>query len=468
MLYSNETLTKRMKKQLKKEQTSKTIRETTTEFRLDNIRATKQLGNWEQWRDRGNAIRKHTIEHLDFYLEQFVNNFERQGGVVHFAKDSEEAVGIALQIMSEKRAKKVVKAKTMISEEIRLNEFLIKAGIETVETDLGEYIIQQANEHPSHIVGPAIHKTVEEIAELFSKMNEKPIEPKASELGEFARNKLRKEFLEADVGITGCNMAIADIGAISLVTNEGNARLVTSLPHTHIVLMGMERIVPSLEDFEVINTLLPRSSTGQKITAEVSIIQPKKKNDLDKPSEMHTIIIDNGRSDQLGDPNFQDILHCIRCGACLDVCPVYRHVGGHGYGSVYNGPIGAVLTPLLNIDSKRAAELANASSLCGACYEVCPMKIPLHDMLVKIRERNVKNGYTSFFEKASFRMYGKVFSDENLYSTATKFKGIVNNKQIQSHFPVLKEWTMNKELPTAKKSFRNRFKQIKQKVNSDE
>jgi L-lactate dehydrogenase complex protein LldF len=311
----------------------------------------------------------------------------------------------------------------MVSEEIHLNAHLAERGIDVVETDLGEWIVQLAHETPSHIILPAIHKRRPAIQALFEAEGSEKLSPETKVLAGYARRRMREKFDQADIGVTGCNFAVAETGSVVLFTNEGNGRMVTTLPETHIAIMGLERIVPTLEDLEVMANLLPRSATGQKLTTYLNIITgPRRDGELDGPGELHVIVLDNERSSQLGDPHFQEVLNCIRCGACLNVCPVYRHIGGHAYGSVYPGPIGAVLTPLLQ-RSKAAGELANASTLCGACFEACPVKIPLHDMLVQLRRRNVERGLAPRFEATGMRAYARVMSSPMLFALAKRVLG---------------------------------------------
>lgn len=448
-------------------------------FTADNLRnnkqsATEELGNWEAWRTRGQTIRLHTIAHLDYYLSMFIKNLRAAGGHVHFAPTAKEAVEITLKIMHAKQAKSVVKSKSMVSEEVQINRYLSENQIEVVETDLGEYIIQLAGETPSHIIIPAIHKNKKQISELFSSEAKEHLDSDTSILARFAREKLREKFLNADVGITGCNFAIADTGSIVLFSNEGNARMVSTLPKTQITMMGIERIVPTFEDLEVMAQLLPRSATGQKLTVYMSIINgPKQIDDLDGPEELHVILIDNGRSELLGDPEFQEVLHCIRCGACLNACPVYRHIGGHAYGGVYSGPIGAVLTPLLAKDKERWGELANASSLCGACYEACPVKIPLHDMLVSIRRRNVEEGLTPLPEKWAMKAFQNIAPHSRRYRLAIKtaqwgqqFLGKKNG--IIARREPLKSWNQYRAMPKlAEKSFRDIWNNLQQELGND-
>lgn len=395
-------------------------------FTTDRLRGRKKdsseaLGHWEEWRERGRAIRAHTIAHLDYYLDQFAQNAESRGAHVHFAADTVEAQRIVLEIARKRNAKIVAKSKSMVSEEVHINHVLEDEGLECLETDLGEWIVQLAHETPSHIIIPAIHKTRGQIQVLFEKEGGETLSPDTKVLAGFARRALRRKFQQADIGMTGCNFGIASTGSVVTFSNEGNARMVTTLPKTHIVMMGMERVIPGWDDLEVMTNLLPRSATGQKITVYVSALSgPRKPDEIDGPEETHIIILDNGRSEQLGDPEFQEVLNCIRCGACLNVCPVYRQVGGHSYGSVYPGPIGAVITPLLQQDKKTWGELAYASTLCGACYEACPVKIPLHDMLVHLRRRYVEQGYTPLPEKLAFKGFGQTFRSQGTYQAAMK------------------------------------------------
>ena len=395
-------------------------------FTTDRLRNRKSdssaaFGNWEEWRERGRLIRAHTIAHLDYYLDQFALNAGSRGAHVHFANDTAEAQRIVLEIARSKQAKVVAKSKSMVSEEVHINHVLEDAGLECLETDLGEWIVQLAHETPSHIIIPAIHKTRGQIQVLFEKEGGEKLTDDTKTLAGFARRALRRKFELADIGMTGCNFGIAQTGSVVTFSNEGNARMVTTLPKTHIVMMGMERIIPGWDDLEVMTNLLPRSATGQKITVYVSALSgPRREGEIDGPEETHIIVLDNGRSEQLGDPEFQDVLNCIRCGACLNVCPVYRQVGGHSYGSVYPGPIGAVITPLLQQDKKQWGELAYASTLCGACFEACPVKIPLHDMLVHLRRRYVEQNYTPLPEKLAFKGYAAAFKNPGAYKVAMK------------------------------------------------
>ncbi|WP_206830264.1 LutB/LldF family L-lactate oxidation iron-sulfur protein [Alicyclobacillus fructus] len=426
-------------------------------FTTDRLRNRKQavtedFGNWEAWRDRGEAIRRHTIEHLDFYLAQFADNLERLGAHVHFCANANEALAVVTDIVRDKAARRVVKSKSMVTEEVHLNHHLEQLGVQVIETDLGEYIVQLAHETPSHIIIPAIHKTREQIKALFEQDGGQNLTTETRDLVAFARRRLREMYLTADIGITGCNFGIAETGSIALFTNEGNADLVANLPKTHIVFMGMERVLPTLADLEVFAHLLPKSATGQNTITYLSMITgPRRPGDKDGAEEMHVIILDNGRSRQLGDPDFQAVLHCIRCGACLNVCPVYRQIGGHAYGSVYPGPIGAVLSPLLE-GGEAYQDLPYASSLCGACYEACPVKIPLHDMLVKERQRFVAKTGGKTGEKAAFAAYRVTFADHRRYLRAIRIArrlqgAFARDGVIQAKIGPLAGWTGARDFP---------------------
>ena len=313
--------------------------------RLDASAATT---NWDELQDRGRAIKAHTIANLDVYLRMAEENVRKAGGKVFFAKDSDEATRYVTELAKAKSVKTVVKSKSMVSEEMGLNERLEEAGIESVETDLGEYIIQLAGEAPFHIIAPAIHKSREDVAELFEDKLDRPYNPDIDELAQEARRQLREKFIAADMGITGANFIVAETGTLVLVTNEGNGRMCTSMPRIHVAITGMEKVVPSIEDMGIMLRLLIRSATGQRISSYVTAVTgPRRADDEDGPEEFHLVIVDNGRSRLLADPDLREALYCLRCGACLNACPVYRKVGGHSYGWVYPGPIGAIVSPML-------------------------------------------------------------------------------------------------------------------------
>ncbi|GGD01996.1 LutB/LldF family L-lactate oxidation iron-sulfur protein [Pontibacillus salipaludis] len=433
-------------------------------FRSGRLKAAEELGDWEDWRTLGEEIRSHTLQNLDYYLEQLSEQVSKRGGKVFFAQTAEEANEYIRNVVQKKEAKKIVKSKSMVTEEIGLNETLEKAGAEVVETDLGEWILQMDEDPPSHIVTPALHKNKEQIRETFASKKGYKNSDLPEELATFAREQLRKEFLSADVGITGCNFAVAESGAVTFVTNEGNARLVTALPETQISVMGMERLVPTWEELDVMVSLLTRAAVGQKLTSYVtSITGTKQEDEVDGPEDYHLVIVDNGRSKILG-TEFQSALHCIRCAACINVCPVYRHVGGHSYGSVYPGPIGAVLTPLLDgYDDHK--DLPYASTLCAACTEACPVKIPLHEHLVRHREIIVeKEKKAPRSERMMMDGFAKWGSHPAAYKLSTKMarkalKPWTKEEVIQSGPGPLKGWTDVRDFPApSEQTFRSWFK----------
>lgn len=367
------------------------------------------LANADELRDAASAIRAASLQRLPELLERWSDNLAARGGHVHWAADADEATAIVADIVAKRGGRVVAKGKSMISEEIHLNEVLERAGTEVVETDLGEFIQQLAGEPPSHIVAPAMHKDRFEVADLLSADRGSPVSPEIEAEAGYARARLRQAFLDAGVGITGVNFAVAATGSICLVENEGNGRMCSSLPPTHIALMGLERIVADFAELDVMLNLLARSATGQALTVYTNIITgPRRDEEIDGPEELHVVVLDGGRSAALGTP-FSPALHCIRCGACLNVCPVYRQVGGHAYDSVYSGPIGAVLTPLLKPDDPAARELPEASSLCGACTEICPVRIPLHDLLLHLRHRDARAD-ASRLRRAGFWLWSQAWS----------------------------------------------------------
>src|SRR5437660_5839977 len=361
------------------------LRQATSLFGKRRLAAAQSLPDWEDLRTQARRIKDETLLHLDRYLEEFTANAEKAGARTHGARDAAEANEIVKRLARERAARLVVKSKSMTTEEIHLNAALEAESIEALETDLGEYIIQLAGETPSHIIAPAIHKTRHQIAELFvEKLGIAPTDDIPT-LTITARRVLREKFGAADIGISGVNFGVAETGTILILENEGNIRLTTSLPKTHIAVMGLEKVIPRFEDLEVFLKLLPRSGTGQHLTAYQSLLTGTKRHAADEgPEELHIVVLDNGRSRMLASPVTRQTLACIRCGACLNACPVYRQIGGHAYGSVYPGPIGAVLTPQL-IGLNKASKLPFASSLCGACREVCPVKIDIPELLLHLR-----------------------------------------------------------------------------------
>ena len=359
-------------------------------FHKGRIAAAAATEAWEAQRDRGRAIKEHTIANLDYYLGMLAENVEKNGGHVFFARDSAEANRYVLDIVERNDVRTVIKSKSMVSEEMGLNHVLEGVGVEAVETDLGEYIIQLAGETPYHIIAPAIHKSKDEVSGLLAaKSGGKRLE-QAAELTMQAREQLRDVFKRADMSVTGVNFAVAESGSIVLVTNEGNGRMATSAPRIHVAAMGMEKVVPSVADLSTFLRILIRSATGQRISSYVTMVNgPRRADDEDGPEEFHLVVIDNGRSKLLADPHLREALYCIRCGACMNSCPVYRKVGGHSYGWVYPGPIGAVITPVLTgLDAGK--DLPFASTLCGACRDACPVRIDLPRMLLELRAQAVE------------------------------------------------------------------------------
>jgi L-lactate dehydrogenase complex protein LldF len=360
------------------------------------------LSGSDQLRERARAIKDATLAELDQHLETLEASIRQRGGEVHYAADAKEACQIIAHIIKQSGGSRVVKSKSMTTEEIHLNPALEAQGIEVVETDFGEYILQVARQRPSHLVAPAVHLTVPEVAKILSPVAGEPLPEDAGLLAAFARKELRSRFAVADVGISGANFAVAETGTVVLVTNEGNGRLTTTLPRVHIALMGMEKVIPRWRDLPVFLKILARAATGQKLSIYTSIITgARRPGEIDGPEQFHLVVLDNGRSRILSGP-LRESLFCIRCGACLNACPIYRNIGGHAYGGVYAGPIGAVLTPLYDgLAANR--HLPHASSLCGSCQAACPVKIAIPEMLVTLREQlHHEPGELSWIERMAY------------------------------------------------------------------
>ena len=392
--------------------------QSTARLMAHRVDAWAALPDVEELRQRAHDARMRVIDDLDAHVAQFSKRVEALGGTVHLARTADEARAAVVEVCHAAGATVAAKAKSMVAEEIGLNEALEAAGVEVFETDLGEYILQLAGEHPVHIVAPAIEKTAEEVARLFSEVEGREIPPDLEALTQAARRQLRETFRRAEVGITGANFGVSETGSICLVTNEGNARLVSSLPRVHVVVMGMERLVGTLGDLAVCLRLLGRSGTGQKLTTYTTLITgPRRAGEEDGPEELHVVILDNGRSGLVGG-RYREMLACIRCGACLNVCPVYRKAGGAAYGPVYSGPMGAVLAPLL-VGLERAPALPHASSLCGACTDACPVKIPLHELLLELRADLVEQRVASWGERLAFAAWSLAWSSVAGYRLST-------------------------------------------------
>lgn len=431
-----------------------------------NLKVKRELSYAElqgaRLRDQTRRMKTHVLRHWPELLERFEHNVQMNGGIVHWAEDADAANRILLDLVARNHVRKVVKSKSMATEEIHMNHHLEAAGVQCIETDLGEYIIQLAQEIPSHIVAPVIHKRVDEIAALFEEHLDMPrtLDPQA--LCARARSELRREFLSADMGISGCNFGIADTGTVCIVTNEGNGRLVSTLPRIYVAVMGIEKLVPSPQDAFLQYQALTRSATGQKFTVYLSMTSgPRRREDVDGPEEFHVILMDNGRSQMLAD-GYGEALMCIRCGACLNVCPVYRQISGHAYGSTYSGPIGAVITPLLSEEMVQAKELPYASTLCGACRDACPVKIDLPGMLLALRRDLVQDGAMPAAEGQGLRTYARIMQNEGAYARAGGLAGLgsralarLSGGTVRRLPPPLHHWTRTRDMPPfARHSFR--------------
>ena len=405
-------------------------------------------------REKAKNIKWKAIETLDKQLETFEANMIRRGVKVIWAEDAQQALDAIKKICEEKNCKTLVKSKSMVTEEIHLNAFLEKNGIESVETDLGEYIQQLDGEPPYHIVTPAMHKSKEDVAKLFAE--KLGTDPKATpeQLTLIARDILREKYMQAEVGVTGANFIIADIGGIAVTENEGNARLSCAWPKTHIVIAGIEKMIPSMTDLGLFWPLLSTFGTGQRVTVYNTILTgPRQPSETDGPEDMYVILLDNGRTNILANEKQRESLYCIRCGACLNACPVYKNIGGHTYGATYSGPIGSVITPhLKNMDEWK--HLSYASSLCGACTEACPVKINLHELLLENRHEAVEEGHSLFTEKMAWKMWKQGMLRRKWMNMAS---GGVKNWVVNT---MVKGWSVHRgEMEFPKKSFNELWKE---------
>ena len=425
--------------------------------------ASAELPNFEDIRDAATGIRESVLNDLDGYLLRFEEAAFARGAVVHWAETAADANRIVGEIAAANGVRKIVKSKSMVSEECGLNDFLEARGLTVLETDLGEYILQLAHEAPSHIVAPVLHKSLEEISELFAQAHHQPRKTAIPELCREAREVLRPGFLSADMGISGANFIVAESGSVLIVTNEGNGRLITTLPRIHVAITGIEKVVPTLADVSTLLRLLPRSATGQSITNYVSVLTgTKASDDLDGPEQFHIILLDNGRSQLLG-TELQSMLRCIRCGACMNHCPVYQNIGGHAYGWVYPGPMGSVLTPLF-VGLKEALDLPNASTLCGECAVVCPVKIPLPDLLRHLRTRQVQQRLRPWRERAMINLWSWAALHPAVYGLLTKLVArtlriFAGKKNYLRYIPGANGWTAGRDMPAPQgRTFRERYK----------
>ena len=428
------------------------------QLRIDSV-ASDVLPDYQELRSHANALKKHVIENLDHYLEEFERNVESHGGRVVYCKDGTEVADFVLSLAKARSARLIVKSKSMTTEEVDLNERLEHHGLEAVETDLGEYILQLAHERPYHIVAPALHKTRYDVAEIFSRSLHVPNETVIEKQTMIARAVLREKFLAADIGISGANFLVADSGAVVIVENEGNARLTTSAPKVHVAVAGIEKVIPRAQDLATFLKLLARSATGQALSVYTSFLSgPRRDGEIDGPEEFYVVLVDNGRTKLLSDKSKRQSLYCIRCGACLNTCPVYRKIGGHSFPWVYSGPIGAIITPqFLGVTHEPA--LPFASSLCGACGEVCPVKIDIPKILLELRtevQKAAARDRHNLVERAAFRVFAWLATHPRMFELAGRLAASIapaGDGRWISKMPAplnigpLAAWLSNRDLP---------------------
>jgi len=434
---------------LTNDQLRRNVRRATDIIRAKRGKVVAEMPDWEQLRESAKQIKTNVLRNLDQYLEQFEANCTKAGGHVHWANDADEANRIIADLIKGHGQNEVIKVKTMTSDETQLNKALLAEGIIPYETDLADLIIQLGEDKPSHIVVPALHRNKSEIRDIFiEKMGLSHLGREPEDLATAARTYLRERFLRVPVGYSGANFAIAETGSVCVVESEGNGRMCVTLPKILITMLGIEKIIPNFDDLEVFLQLLPRSATGERMNPYNSIwtgVTPG-----DGPQEFHVILLDNGRTKVLADPESRSTLHCIRCAACLNACPVYRQTGGHAYGSIYSGPIGAILTPQLQ-NMEHSQSLPYASSLCGACYEVCPVKIDIPEILIHLRRRLVEAGYSPFTERMGMKAAAYAMTDSGRLAGVQTLVKI--GEPIQNL--VMSAWTDSRDLPSApKQTFR--------------
>ena len=429
------------------------LKKLATKFVTGRANAITELDDFEAVRNAATERRNRTLASLDVWLELFEKKATETGATVLFAESADDAARLVAEIAKKHGIKKAIKTKSMVSEEMALNEVLEKAGVHVRETDLGEYILQINDaEPPSHIIAPVVHKDKEEVADLFEKVHQLPRKTDIQEMTREARDILRPQFLEAEMGITGGNFVIAETGSVCLVTNEGNEGMCTIVPpEVHVVVTGIEKVLPTLEDFATVMRLLPRSATGQSISNYVSLLTgPRVAGERDGPEHMYFVLVDGGRSGLLGG-EFQEMLRCIKCGACMNHCPVYQKIGGHAYGWVYPGPMGSILTPSY-IGVENALDLPQAATLCGECHVVCPVKIPLPDLLRKLREKQFDRGLRPWYETMALAIWGYVARRPVLYAALTRV-GVKVLRWMQSangtvkSLPMAKGWSEYRDMP---------------------
>jgi L-lactate dehydrogenase complex protein LldF len=435
------------------------VRRATDTIRGKRAKVVAEMADWEELREAAHAIKEHTLRYLDFYLEQFESNCTRAGGQVHWARDADEANRTVIGLLRGRGQNEVIKVKTMTSDETQLNVALQEAGITAHETDLADMIVQLGEDEPSHIVVPALHRNRAEIRQIFlKKMKLKELGDRPEDLAAAARAYLREKFLRVKAGFSGANFAIAETGSICVVESEGNGRMCLTLPEILITMLGVEKVIPSFNDLEVFLQLLPRSATGERMNPYNSIwtgVAPG-----DGPREFHVVLLDNNRTGVLADPEARETLDCIRCGACLNACPVYRQTGGHAYGSIYSGPIGAILSPQLQ-SMEHSKSLPYASSLCGACYEVCPVKIDIPEILIHLRGKLVESGYPPLAERLAMKAAAVALADGDRLSAAQKLARLCqwpfeHEGQLRNLPGMLGGWTAFRDLAAIpKESFRD-------------
>jgi L-lactate dehydrogenase complex protein LldF len=421
-------------------------------FVVARAKAIKELDNFEEIRQAAADLRDHCLSNLDQYLEEWERNATAAGTVVHWVESAEDMNRAVLEIARSNSVKKIIKSKSMLGEETGMNEYLQRGGVDVRETDLGEYIIQQANEHPSHIIAPATHKSKDDIADLFAKKHNRPRLDDITELTHEAREILRPHFLDADMGITGANFLVAETGSTMIVTNEGNGRMTTTMPRVHVAIASIEKCIPTMEDLSSVMRLLARSATGQSISNYISVTTgARREGDSDGPEQFHVILVDIGRTRVLGS-DLRDALRCIRCGACMNHCPVYQNIGGHAYGWVYPGPIGSVLTPAY-VGLEKAMDLPNAATLCNQCGVACPVKIPLPDLMRKLREKQTEQKLSPATQRAGISGWAWLASRPALYGLATRIAARIGKlaggkDKLLHRLPFAgREWTQGRDLP---------------------
>jgi L-lactate dehydrogenase complex protein LldF len=440
-----------------------------TNFVRGRAQRVAELDNFEAIRDAAAGIRDRALADLDLYLEAFERNAVARGGVVHWAENTAEVNRIVCEIAQRHGVKKAVKSKSMVTEECALNDALEAAGVEVVETDLGEYILQLAKEPPSHIIAPVVHKTRDQVSDLFAEKHRLPRKTDIGELTREARAMLRRHFVSADMGISGANFLVAETGSSLIVTNEGNGRMVTTLPRVHVAITGIEKVVPTLEDVATLMRLLPRHGTGQTISNYISVTTGVRgAGERDGPEHFHVILVDGGRTRLIGG-DMQPMLRCIRCGACMNHCPVYQSIGGHAYGWVYPGPMGSILTPVY-AGLEQAPDLPNASTFCNQCGVVCPVKIPLPDLMRKLREQQFERGLKPWPERAGLVLWGWAARRPGIYAMISRLGARVlgwmgGAGRLIHRLPLGGGWTGGRDLPAPEgRTFRDLYRK---KVTND-